>query len=190
MYNEGIDRESIVPKIMGAVAAVGAVAGLALIVMGLGFTEFLVVIACGLIAFICFVENEKEKEILMASLGIMIVAEILGFIFSDAKSATLFFNVFISIACHGGLLVYILGNWVDRSKAILAGGVLIADTIWRSVTFISVMGQYARVYDMLGGDAAELVALAKLSLVGVFVGIVPALAFTVLLFTGALDYGK
>ena len=190
MLNEGLDRESIVTKIVGVVAALGAIGGIALIVFGLGFAELLIAAACGLIAFICFVEHEKEKEILMASLGLVIVAEIIGFIAGDAHTATNFFNVLISVVAHGALLVYVLGNWVDRTKAMLAGGVLVADVIWRAVGFMAIMGQLTGLYSMLGGDGEQMLLLARLSLIGVFVGIVPALSFTVLLFIGALDYGK
>ena len=54
MFGEGLDRESIVTRIVGAVCAIAALGGIGVIVAGAGFTMLIVSLSNAAIAILCF----------------------------------------------------------------------------------------------------------------------------------------
>ena len=186
MFNEGLDRESIVTKIIGVLCALSALGGMAVILAGAGFAMFIVALACAAIAIVCFMELEKEREMFAGAIGAVMLAEILGLIFSGTRTSTSLINVLVSLVGHAALLLYFLGNRLERNKAIIAGLIIVGDNLWRIIalcTLISVADNSM----LLNGVSKSALQAAAL---GSAVCVVPAAAVTVLLFCGALNYGE
>lgn len=186
MFNEGLDRDSIVTKAVGVLCVLAALGGFGVILAGAGFTMFIVAIACAVIATVCFMEFEKERELFAGAIGAVMLAEILGLVFSEVHTSSSLINVIVSLLGHAALLLYFLGNRLERNKAIIAGLFIVGDNLWRIITLVSLISVSDN--SLLGmvysKDALRAAAL------GSAVCIVPALAVTVLLFAGALDYGN
>lgn len=185
MFGEGLDRESIVTRIVGAVCALAALGGIGMIIAGAGFTMLIVSLSNAAIAILCFTEQEREKEIFIGAVGAVILAELLGIIFTSYRSSTTVINAVTSMVLHAAIILYFLGT-IDRNKAMGAGAIIAVDNAWRICTFIRIMSFIDN--SLMGGiiDKSEAVLLA----LGSVVCVVPALAITVLLFTGVLDYGN
>ena len=190
MLNEGLNRDAVSAKVMGAVCALAAVAGLLMIFFGGGLAQLVIAVANGALAFICFMENENEKYFFVGALGIIILAEVIGIFTNGLGGSSAVFNSLISIAAHFAMIAYIMWNRVTRNQVILAGAMLVLDVLWRVWMFSASMKSLGGLYGMMGGDATELSRLTTLAVVTALLTIVPAASVTVLLFTGALDYGN
>ena len=186
MFGEGLDRDSIVTKIVGAVCALAALGGIGVIIAGAGFSMLIIAIACGLISVVCFTELEKEREIFIGAMGAVIFAEILGVIFASYKSSSSVINSIASVILHAGIMFYFFGNFVDRNKAMAAGALIAIDNAWRICSFIRLMAYFDN--NLLGNIVTKSTLI--LCAVGSVIFVVPAIAVTVLLFTGVLDYGN
>ena len=186
MFNEGLDRDSLATKIVDILCALSTLGGIGVVLAGAGFAMFIVALACAAIAVVCFMEFEKEREIFVAALGAVMLAEILSFLFSDAHTSSSLVNVIVSLLGHAALLLYFLGNRIERNKAIIAGLLIIGDNLWRIITLCTLLSVANN--SILGGAISE--SAIRAAALGSVVCIVPALAVTILLFTGALDYGQ
>ena len=190
MPNEGLNRDAVSVKVIGAICALAAAAGILMIFFGGGAAQLVIAAANGVLAFICFMENENEKYFFVAALGIIILAEVIGIFTSGLSSASSIFNALISIAVHFAMIAYIMWNRVTRNQVILAGAVLVLDVLWRVWMFSASMKSFQSLYGAVGGDASAISMMTTLAIVTALLTIVPAFSVTVLLFTGALDYGN
>ena len=186
MFDEGLNRDSIVTKIVGVLCILAAVGGFGVILAGAGFTMFIVVIACAAIGLVCFMDLDKDREIFIGALGAVMLAEILGLFFSDVRTSSSIINVVVSLLGHGALLLYFLGNRLERNKAIIAGLLIVGDNLWRIITLCTLLSVANN--SILGGAISE--SAIRAAALGSAVCIVPALAVTILLFAGVLDYGN
>lgn len=185
MFNEGLDRDSLVTKAVGILCALSALGGVGVVLVGAGFAMFIVALACAAITVVCFMEFEKEREIFACALGAVMVAEILGYLFSETHTSSSLINVIVSLIGHAALLLYFLGNRLERNKAIIAGLLIIGDNLWRIITLCTLLSVVNST--ILGGAVSE--GAIRAAALGSAVCIVPALAVTILLFTGAVNYG-
>ena len=190
MLNDGLNRDAVSVKIIGAICALAAAAGLLMIFFGGGAAQLVIAAANGALAFICFVENENEKYFFVGSLGIIILAEVIGIFTNGLGTASSVFNALISILAHLAMIAYIMWNRVTRNQVILAGGMLVLDVLWRVWMFSASMKSLVSLYGMMGSDTTELSAMTTLAIVTALLTIVPAFSVTVMLFTGAIDYGN
>ena len=190
MYNEGLNREAMSVKVIGAVCTVAAVAGIAMIFFGGGIAQIAIAVANAAFAIVCFMENENEKYFFVTALGIIILAEVIGIFTGGLSNSTSIFNTLISIGVHLAMIGYIMWNRVTRNQVMWAGAVLVLDVIWRVWMFSASMKSFQGLYGAVGGDTAEIAKLTTLAIVTALITIVPAFSVTVLLFTGALDYGN
>ena len=190
MFGEGIDRGSTVPKIMGVLCGVAAVIEIAALFFGGGFVCVLYAAANGLLAFVCFVENDNEKNLTVGSLGIVIIAELLG-LFMGSLSSTAVTNTLVSVLGHGGMLLYILANRISRNYAMIAGALITLDAIWDAWLASNTIKMLQHTLSMLGGSGSSIsgATIAFLCLASVGAAI-PAAAITIMLFTGSMDYGN
>ena len=115
----------------------------------------------------------KDREMFAGAIGAVMLAEILGLVLSDVHTSSSVVNVIVSLLGHAALLLYFLGNRLERNKAIIAG----------LLTLLSVANNA-----ILGGAISE--SAIRAAALGSAVCIIPALAVTVLLFAGVLDYGN
>ena len=190
MLNDGLNRDASSVKVIGAVCAVAAVAGILMLFFGAGIASLAIAAANGALAFICFMENENEKYFFVGALGIIILAEAIGLFTGGFTNSSTVVNGLISMAVHFAMIAYIMWNRVSRNQVLLAGGLLVLDVLWRVWMFSSTMKSLGGLYSMMGGDATDIGKVTTLAIVTALLTIVPAASVTVMLFTGALDYGN
>lgn len=186
MFDEGLNRDSIVTKIVGVLCMLAALGGFGVIMAGAGFSMFIVVIACATIGLVCFMDLGKDREMFAGAIGAVMLAEILGLVLSDVHTSSSVVNVIVSLLGHAALLLYFLGNRLERNKAIIAGLLIIGDNLWRIITLSTLLSVANNA--ILGGAISE--SAIRAAALGSAVCIIPALAVTVLLFAGVLDYGN
>lgn len=186
MLNASFDREAITVKVMGVLGALGAIASLAMLFFGATIGSLVIALANAVLAFICFVEVEEEKPFFAASLGLIALAEVISLILRKGSFSDNAYIIIISIIAHFGMIAYILWNRISRFKAIWIGAVCVGDIIWRAISIPAV------VMSKLGGTISnpDVKATVTVAVIYVLVGVIPTLAVTLFLFTGALDYGN
>ena len=189
MFGEGIDRGSSVPKIMGVLCGVAAVIELAALFFGGGFVCLIYAAANGLLAFVCFAENDNEKILTVGSLGAVIIAELLGMLMGS-HSSTAITNAIVSILGHGAMLLYILANRISRNYAMIAGALITLDAIWDAWLAANTIKALQHTLSLLGGSGSSVSGFnIALICVASVAAAVPAGAITIMLFTGSMDYG-
>lgn len=190
MFGEGINRDSSVPKVMGILCGIAAVIEVAAPFFGCGFICFIYAIANGLLAFVCFVENDNEKNIILGSLGAVIAAEVLGMLMGPHSSSSIT-NAIVSILGHGAILLYILAGRISRNYAMVAGALIALDAVWDAWMGANAIRMLQSTLSMLGGSGSSVssASITVMCLASVSAA-VPALAITIMLFTGAMDYGN
>ena len=189
MFGEGIDRGSSVPKIMGVLCGVAAVIELAALFFGGGFVCLIYAAANGLLAFVCFAENDNEKILTVGSLGAVIIAELLGMLMGS-HSSTAITNAIVSILGHGAMLLYILANRISRNYAMIAGALITLDAIWDAWLAANTIKALQHTLSLLGGSGSSVSGInIALICVASVAAAVPAGAITIMLFTGSMDYG-
>ena len=190
MNLEGINRDHLTAKIFGVVCGIAALAELVLVFFGGGLATVLMAAANAILAVCCFREFEQEKMMLTGSLGLMIVYDLLGLFTGGKISASSVSNILIGAVAHAIILAYIFGNFFTRNRAMLAGAVAVIDKIWRVWMASMMLKSLAGLIGSIGGDAALTDTYVKLAVFAAFLNIVPTIAYTVMLFTGTLDYGN
>ena len=184
MLNEGLDRDSMVTKVMGILCGLAAIAGLALSFL-FGWLNLVIAIGNGLLAFICFVAHDREREIILGAVGAVLAAEVIGLI-TGVHTTTLIVNTLVSVVCYAAIFLYIFGNNVTRNRAMWCGAVLTVDAIIKMVRLASLLELVER-----SGIYSEVeIFVTKAAVYASAVAIVPAFVLTVLLFTGNLNYGN
>ncbi len=190
MLNASFDRDSIIVKIMGIISGLAAIGSLVILLFGGTLGSLFIAIANGLLAFICFVENENEKYFFVASLGFIAITEVMNLISGTGTFSTTYTNIIISIIAHLGMIAYILWNRISRNQAMWIGAVCVGNILWKAIRIPSLLRRFADVYGLAGMSASEMNGVITLVVIAALVAIIPAAAVTIFLFTGALDYGN
>lgn len=190
MLNSSFDRDAIVVKIMGIISGLAAIASIAMLLFGASIGNLFIALANGLLAFICFVENENEKYFFVASLGFIALTEVMSLISGKGTFASTYSKIIICILAHLGMIAYILWNRISRNQAMWIGVVCVGDILWKSIMIPSMLRGFADLYGLAGLSASEMNAVIALVVISSLVAIIPAAAVTIFLFTGALDYGN
>ena len=185
MLNEGLDRDSIVTKAMGVLCGIAAVVGIAVCFMGFGFLNLIIAVANGLLAFVCFVAHDREKEIILGAVGAVIAAELIGLVIG-VHTTTVVVNTLVSLLCYVAIFLYIFGNNVTRNRAMWGGAVLVVDTGLKLINLSSTL----QLVERTGLVSEEAIGVYKTAACATALTIVPAFAITLLLFMGLLNYGN
>ena len=190
MLNASFDRDAICVKIFGVISGLAAIGSLVILLFGGTIGSLFIALANGILAFICFVENENEKYFFVASLGFIALTEVISLFSGKGTFASSYTNTIISIITHLGMIAYILWNRISRNQAMWIGAVCVGDILWKTIMIPSTLRRLSDLYGLSGLDASTMNGVIGLVVISVLVTIIPACAVTLFLFTGALDYGN
>ena len=133
MLNASFDRDAICVKVFGVISGLAAIGSLVILLFGGAIGSLFVALANGVLAFICFVENENEKYFFVASLGLIALTEVMSLFSGNGTFASSYTNTIISIITHLGMIAYILWNRISRNQAMWIGAVCVGDILWKTI---------------------------------------------------------
>ena len=190
MLNASFDREAITVRIMGVISGLAAIVSFLILFFGGSIGSLFIALANGLLAFICFVENENEKFFFVGSLGFVALTELISLFSGEGTFSSSFSSTLISIVAHIGMILYILWNRISRNRAMWIGAVCVGDILLKVIMIPSMLRALSSVYGLAGMDTSQMNAVIAVVVLSVLITIVPAFSVTLFLFTGALDYGN